>query len=112
MVLYFFLFVLVTFMYNKYSGQVASTIVTEKASQLLDSIDVNSKRESESILNALFVHLEKYRPYQMSFIPTVVLTTTKVVAIIAVLFIIEPIAAIILITTTSFIQLFNIFLCI
>src|SRR5699024_1247171 len=108
MVLYFLLFVLVTFMYNKYSGQVASTIVTEKASQLLDSIDVNSKRESESILNALFVHLEKYRPYQMSFIPTVVLTTTKVVAIIAVLFFIEPIAAIILLTTAPFIPLFYI----
>ena len=108
MVVYFLVFVLVTFMYNKYSGQVASTIVTEKAYQLLDSIDVNSKRESESILNALFVHLEKYRPYQMSFIPTVVLTTTKVVLIIAVLFFIEPIAAIILLTTAPFIPLFYI----
>lgn len=108
MVVYFLLFVLVTFIYNKYSGQVASIVVTEKASQLLDSIDVNSKRESESILNALFVHLEKYRPYQMSFIPTVVLTTTKVVAIIAVLFFIEPIAAIILLTTAPFIPLFYI----
>lgn len=108
MVVYFLLFVLVTFMYNKYSGQVASTIVTEKAYQLLDSIDVNSKRESESILNALFVHLEKYRPYQVSFIPTVVLTTTKVVLIIAVLFFIEPIAAIILLTTAPFIPLFYI----
>ena len=108
MIVYFLLFVLVTFMYSKYSGQVASTIVTEKAYQLLDSIDVNSKRESESILNALFVHLEKYRPYQMSFIPTVVLTTTKVVLIIAVLFFIEPIAAIILLTTAPFIPLFYI----
>lgn len=108
LIVYFILFFLVTYMYNFYTSKVASQNLTEKAKALARSIHVDSKRDSESILNAIFVHLEKYRPYQESFIPTVVLTVTKVVIIIVALFSIEPVAAIILLTTAPFIPLFYI----
>ncbi|CDZ98976.1 ATP-binding/permease protein CydD [Jeotgalicoccus saudimassiliensis] len=103
---FFVLFILTDKLYSLYTKIVANKSIELKANQLIDRIDVKTQRESESLINALLVHLESYRPYETSFVPTIIKTMVKVTLIIAALFFIDGFAASILLFTAPFIPLY------
>lgn len=106
MSLFFILFILTDRLYNLYTRRSANQSIEHKAGQLVDRIDVKTQRESERTINALLVHLEEYRAYETTFVPTIIKTVIKVTLIIAVLFFIDLYAGAILIFTAPFIPLY------
>lgn len=103
---FFVLFIITDKFYNLYTRMSANKSIEGKAHQLIDRIDVKTQRESEGMINALLVHLESYRPYETSFVPTIIKTMIKVTIIIAALFFIDIYAAAILLFTAPFIPLY------
>ena len=103
---FFVLFILTDKLYNFYTRTRANKSIELKAGRLIDRIDVKTQREPEGMINALLVHLEAYRPYETSFVPTIIKTMVKVTLIIAALFFIDMYAAGILLFTAPFIPLY------
>ena len=103
---FFVLFILTDKLYNLFTRTAANKSIEQKANMLIDRIDVKTQRESEGMINALLVHLEAYRPYETSFVPTIIKTAVKVTLIIASLFFIDGFAASILLFTAPFIPLY------
>lgn len=103
---FFILFMITDKLYNYWTRKTANRSIEQQADQLIDQIDVKTRRESESMINSLLVHLEDYRPYEATFIPTIIKTSVKVTLIIAALFFIDAYAASILLFTAPFIPLY------
>lgn len=103
---FFLSFIVTDKLYDLYTKRQANQSIEQKAEWLIESIDVKTRRESERMMNALLVHLEDYRPYETTFIPTIIKTSVKVVLIIAALFFIDIYAGAILLFTAPFIPLY------
>ena len=108
MTIFFMLFVLISKFYKYLTETRANASIEKLGNQLIDKIDVKSRRDSETIINTIMVHLEEYRTFETSFIPTIISTTAKVVLIIVALFFIDIYAAVILLFTAPFIPLYYI----
>ncbi|WP_411843463.1 ATP-binding cassette domain-containing protein [Salinicoccus sp. HZC-1] len=108
MAVFFILFTIITLAFKVISQHVANGRIESLGKQILDKIDDRTVKYSESMLNAVFVHLEKYRPFEKVFIPTVIQTMVKLCAIIIAMFFIHKNAAFIMIFSAPFIPLYYI----
>lgn len=106
MLVYFTAFIAMRAIYQYSTGHIAHRRMEHLGNQLLSKVDDSTNKKSESFLNALFVHLEKYRPFEQVFIPTIVNTMVKLTVIIIVLFFIHRNAAVILLLTAPFVPLY------
>lgn len=106
MVLFFMLFAGLTFIYKVVSRRVANARIESLGRKILDKIDDQTMKYSESMMNAIFVHLEKYRPFEQVFIPTIIQTMVKLTAITAAMFFVHKNAAFIMIFTAPFVPLY------
>lgn len=106
MSVFFILFILTDKFYGLYTRRLANKRIENTAGDLIDRVNVKTQRESEGMINALLVHLEAYRSYETTFIPTIIKTMVKVTIIIIVLFFIDAYAAMILLFTAPFIPLY------
>ncbi|MCG1010213.1 ATP-binding cassette domain-containing protein [Salinicoccus sp. ID82-1] len=105
---FFFLYALLSFIYRIVGAGVANERIENLTHRVVAKIDDHTRKHSESMLNAIFVHLEKYRPFEKVFIPTVIQTTVKITVIIAAMFFIHRNAAFIMIFTAPFVPLYYI----
>lgn len=103
---YFTAFIAVRAIYQYSTARVAHKRMEHYGNQLLSKVNDTTNKKSESFLNALYVHLEKYRPFEQVFIPTIVNTMVKLGVIIIVLFFVHRNAAIILLLTAPFVPLY------
>lgn len=106
MSVFFILFILTDKFYGLYTRRLANKRIENTAVNLIDQVNVKTQKESEGMINALLVHLEAYRSYETTFIPTIIKTMVKVTIIIIVLFFIDAYAAMILLFTAPFIPLY------
>ncbi|WP_246153173.1 ATP-binding cassette domain-containing protein [Salinicoccus hispanicus] len=106
--LFFFLYALLSFVYRVIGARVANERIEHLTHRVVSKIDDQTRKHSESMLNAIFVHLEKYRPFEKVFIPTVIQTTVKITIIITAMFFIHRNAALIMIFTAPFVPLYYI----
>src|SRR5699024_11053311 len=106
MLIFFTAFLLLRAIYQYSTAHVAHKRMENYGNELLSKVDDTTNRKSESFLNALYVHLEKYRPFEQVFIPTIVSTMVKLVVIIIVLFFVHRNAAVILLLTAPFVPLY------
>lgn len=106
MLVFFSAFVLTRAGYQYITSHVANSRMEALGNRLLERVDDKTNKKSESFLNALFIHLEKYRPFESVFIPTIVNTMVKLTVIIIALFFVHVNAAIILILTAPFVPLY------
>lgn len=106
MALFFMLFVLLTFIFKVMSQRVANGRIEKLGRKILDRIDDQTVKYSEAMLNAVFVHLEKYRPFEKVFIPTIIQTMVKLTVITIAMFFIHRNAAFIMIFTAPFVPLY------
>ena len=106
MLIFFTAFILLRAIYQYSTAHVAHKRMENYGNELLSRVDDTTNRKSESFLNALYVHLEKYRPFEQVFIPTIVSTMVKLVVIIIVLFFVHRNAAVILLLTAPFVPLY------
>lgn len=106
MLIFFTAFILLRAIYQYSTAHVAHKRMESYGNRLLSKVDDTTNKKSESFLNALYVHLEKYRPFEQVFIPTIVNTMVKLVVIIIVLFFVHRNAAIILLLTAPFVPLY------
>src|SRR5699024_12070169 len=102
MLIFFTAFILLRAIYQYSTAHVAHKRMENYGNELLSKVDDTTNRKSESFLNALYVHLEKYRPFEQVFIPTIVSTMVKLVVIIIVMCIVSRNAAVILLLPTQF----------
>lgn len=103
---FFMLFAVLTLTYKLVSQRVANKRIESLGRKVLDKIDDQTMKYSESMLNAVFVHLEKYRPFERVFIPTIIQTMVRLGAIIIAMFFIHRNAAFIMIFTAPFVPLY------
>ncbi|MFC3389463.1 ATP-binding cassette domain-containing protein [Salinicoccus sesuvii] len=103
---FFLLYALLTFAYRIVGAKVANERIENLTRRVVAKIDDQTRKHSESMLNAIFVHLEKYRPFEKVFIPTVIQTTVKITIIIIAMFFIHRNAALIMIFTAPFVPLY------
>jgi ATP-binding cassette subfamily C protein CydD len=106
MLVFFSAFVSVRALYKYLTSYVANSRMKALGDRLLRTVDDTTDKQSESFLNALFIHMEKYRPFESVFIPTIVNTMVKLVLIILVLFFVHTNAALILLVTAPFVPLY------
>lgn len=105
---FFALYALLGFAYRIIGARVANERIESLTHKVVAKIDDQTRKQSESMLNAIFVHLEKYRPFEKVFIPTVIQTTVKITIIIVAMFFIHRNAAFIMIFTAPFVPLYYI----
>ena len=103
---FFILFIITDKLYKLYTTMKGNQRIESIANSLISKIDVKSRRDSETMINSIMVHLESYRSYETVFVPTILKTTVKVVLIIGALFFIDAYAALILLFTAPFIPLY------
>lgn len=106
MLIFFTAFILLRAIYQYSTAHVAHKRMESYGNRLLSKVDDTTNKKSESFLNALYVHLEKYRPFEQVFIPTIVNTMVKLAVIIIVLFFVHRNAAVILLLTAPFVPLY------
>ncbi len=106
MLVFFAAFVSMRAIYKYITSYVANARMQALGERLLDRVDDQTNKKSESFLNALFIHMEKYRPFESVFIPTIVNTMVKLITIIIALFFVHANAAIILLLTAPFVPLY------
>lgn len=106
MLVFFAAFVSMRAIYKYVTSYVANARMALLGDRLLQRVDATTNKKSESFLNALFIHMEKYRPFESVFIPTIVNTMVKLVVIIIALFFVHVNAAIILLLTAPFVPLY------
>lgn len=104
--LFFLLYALMSALYKVVGARVANSRIEALAGRVVSTIDDQTRKHSESMLNAIFVHLEKYRPFEKVFIPTVIQTMVKLTVIIAAMFLIHRNAAFIMLFTAPFVPLY------
>ncbi len=104
--LFFLLYALMSALYKVVGARVANSRIEALARRVVSTIDDQTRKHSESMLNAIFVHLEKYRPFEKVFIPTVIQTMVKLTVIIAAMFLIHRNAAFIMLFTAPFVPLY------
>ena len=104
--LFFLLYALMSALYKVVGARVANSRIEALAGRVVSTIDDQTRKHSESMLNAIFVHLEKYRPFEKVFIPTVIQTMVKLTVIIAAMFMIHSNAAFIMLFTAPFVPLY------
>ena len=102
----FVLSALLTFLYRIVSRRMANARIERLGQKVLGKIDDRTVKYSESMINAVFVHLEKYRPFEKVFIPTVIQTMVRLCAIIIAMFFIHRAAAFIMLFTAPFVPLY------
>ncbi|WP_271398503.1 ATP-binding cassette domain-containing protein [Salinicoccus roseus] len=103
---FFLLYALMSALYKVVGARVANSRIEALAGRVVSTIDDQTRKHSESMLNAIFVHLEKYRPFEKVFIPTVIQTMVKLTVIIAAMFLIHRNAAFIMLFTAPFVPLY------
>ena len=106
MLIFFTAFISLRAIYKYSTAHVAHKRMEQYGNRLLSKVNDTTNKKSESFLNALYVHLEKYRPFEQVFIPTIVNTMVKLTVIIIVLFFVHRNAAIILMLTAPFVPLY------
>ncbi len=106
MAVFFLLSAGLTFTFKVVSQRVANGRIESLGRKILETIDDQTMKHSESMLNAVFVHLEKYRPFEKVFIPTIMQTMVKLSVIIIAMFFIHRNAAFIMIFTAPFVPLY------
>ncbi len=106
MLIFFTAFISLRAIYQYSTAHVAHKRMEQYGNRLLSKVNDTTNKKSESFLNALYVHLEKYRPFEQVFIPTIVNTMVKLAVIIIVLFFVHRNAAIILMLTAPFVPLY------
>ncbi|WP_342388485.1 ATP-binding cassette domain-containing protein [Salinicoccus bachuensis] len=104
--LFFILYALLSALYKVVGARVANRRIEALTHRVVSRIDDQTRKHSESMLNAIFVHLEKYRPFEKVFIPTVIQTAVKITVIIAAMFLIHRNAAFIMLFTAPFVPLY------
>ncbi|WP_020007018.1 ATP-binding cassette domain-containing protein [Salinicoccus albus] len=108
MAVFFVLYTSISLLYTTVSQRIANRRIETLGRKIISKIDDQTFKESESMMNAVFVHLEKYRPFEKVFIPVVVQTMVKITVIAAAMFFINEIAALILIITAPFVPVYYI----
>lgn len=108
MTVFFVLYTSITMLYTTVSQRIANRRIEDLGRKIIDKTDDQTDKESESMMNAVFVHLEKYRPFEKVFIPVVLQTMVKITVIAAAMFFINRIAALILIITAPFVPVYYI----
>lgn len=106
MAVFFVLSALLTFLYRTVSRRTANARIERLGQKVLGKIDDRTIKYSEAMMNAIFMHLEKYRPYEKVFIPTIIQTMVRLSAIIIAMFFIHRNAAFIMLFTAPFVPLY------
>lgn len=103
---FFVLFIGMRSLYKFYTAKLAHRRINGMSEKVIQKIDDETNKQSESLLNAIFVHIEKYRSYEETFIPAVIDTAAKITVIIIALAFVHLNAAIILLLTAPFVPLY------
>jgi ATP-binding cassette subfamily C protein CydD len=103
---FFILFISIRALYRYFTGKLAHHRIHNMAQSLVHKIDDDTSKQSESLMNAVFVHTDKYRSYEETFIPSVIETLAKMAVIIIALVFVHLNAAIILLLTAPFVPLY------
>lgn len=106
MSVFFLLFIAAKSLYKYWTSKVAHQRIHKMTTNVIGKINDETNKQSESLMNAVFVHIEKYRSYEASFIPAVIETMVKLAAIITVLAFVHLNAAVILLLTAPFVPLY------
>lgn len=106
MMVFFILFIILKALYKYYTSKIAHGRIRKMSEDVVSKIDDETNKKSESLMNAVFVHIEKYRSYEATFIPAVIDTMVKLIVIIAALSFVHLNAALILLFTAPFVPLY------
>lgn len=106
--LFFIVYALLLMIYRVTSAKIANSRIEALTTELIEKIGDGTKKQSEAMLNAVFVHMEKYRPFEKVFIPTVIQTAVKLAVIIIASFFVHKNAAFIMLFTAPFVPLYYI----
>ncbi|MHC0553146.1 6TM ABC transporter family protein [Salinicoccus sp. CNSTN-B1] len=106
--LFFIIYAMLLMIYRVTSAKIANSRIEALTTELIEKIGDGTKKQSEAMLNAVFVHMEKYRPFEKVFIPTVIQTAVKLAVIIIASFFVHKNAAFIMLFTAPFVPLYYI----